>query len=59
MSIDEDLELSALLRQSRTVAGALAAKLEETEFRLAFACARNAVQALAACEEELKNGGPG
>lgn len=58
MSIEEDLELSALLRQSRTLASALLSKLQETEFRTAVACARNAVQALAACEEDLKSGGP-
>lgn len=57
MSIEKDLELSTLLRQATTMTGALAAKLEDSEFRVAFACARNAVQALLACEEELKRGG--
>ena len=57
-SLEESLELSALLTRAQTDAAAILELLSSDEFPIARACARNAVQALAACEENLREGGP-
>lgn len=54
--IEESLELSALLTQAITLTTALHDKLNDSDLRWAYACARNAVQALMTCEDALKRG---
>ena len=54
----DDLELSAMLITAQQALQTVVNRLEETEFVVATACARNALVAATACENQLRQGGP-
>jgi hypothetical protein len=56
--VNELMALSALLASSKRDLNSLVEHLNSESFPIARACAFNALQAVIACEKDLRDGGP-